>query len=159
MVDSLQPWHARHTTTPTGLGHWDEVEDLFDPRMQECHAAHDTRLVRREEAEGREEVVRAVACVLCLRSRAGLGERSRDRCWRWRGDVDDDGRRDLGRGGGSGCRRGCSQLAHSANEVDDGVAEGVRDRLARVVGADGLKHAGGALRLFVIWHRNVCGDG
>ena len=61
MVHALEPRDARHASAPACLRHRDEVEDLFDARVQERHAAHDAWFVRREERERRQEIVCPVA--------------------------------------------------------------------------------------------------
>jgi hypothetical protein len=61
MIHATEFWETRDAPATAGLFHGYEVKHVLDARVQQRHAAHDARLVGRENGERGEEVVRAVA--------------------------------------------------------------------------------------------------
>ena len=67
MVDALERGYARDAAASTRLGHGDEIKHGLDAGVEQCHGTHETRFVRDEEGQSRQEVLSAILgrFVLC----------------------------------------------------------------------------------------------
>lgn len=74
MVDALEGGNACYTTAAPCSWHGDEIEDLLDAGMEQCHGTHEAGFVCDEKGQSRQEVLRAILghLVLCRLDRWSL---------------------------------------------------------------------------------------
>ena len=63
MIHSLERGNTRRAATPACLRHRVQEKYLLDPRVQQCHHAHNAELVHSEESETCQQVLIAVLIV------------------------------------------------------------------------------------------------
>ena len=114
MVDPLEGGNACDAAAAARFRHGNQVEHLLDAGVEQCHGTHETGFVRDEEGQSRQEVLRAVFCLLC-------------RLWSLGGAIVCHLADDVERGVAEGVFGGRTRVVREKRARDRGVSIGYRD--------------------------------